>query len=170
MAAIARSAGTTKPSLYARFASKEELFRSVVAWATHRSDWPLPEPEPPVLDDLEGALVAIARSARHRALDPSMVQLTRIAIAEASRFPELARQTHQVGWPRQKFVVQLLRQHAESGAIVAEHPEILAEHFLAMVAGMPARLASLNVQRDEATQEHHMGVAIQLFIRGLSPT
>jgi AcrR family transcriptional regulator len=170
MAAVARSAGTTKASLYARFPSKEALFRSVVVWATHRSDWPVPEPEPPALDDLEGALSAIASSARRRALDPSMVQLTRIAVAEAARFPDLARQTHMVGWPRQRLVVELLLRHAGSGEIVAEDPEILAELFLARVAGMPARLASFNIKRDDADQELRQRVAIRLFLRSLRPT
>src|SRR3990170_879801 len=50
MNAIARAAGTTKASLYARFPSKESLFDSVLGWAIQRSDWPAPEPEPPDLD------------------------------------------------------------------------------------------------------------------------
>src|SRR5215471_6007964 len=50
--AIARAAGTTKASLYARFADKETLFVSVVGWAIGRRDWPMPEPPPPDLDDL----------------------------------------------------------------------------------------------------------------------
>jgi AcrR family transcriptional regulator len=170
MDAIAKAAATTKVSLYARFDSKDEVFHTVIRWATGRSDWPRPEPPPPDLDDLEGALYAIARAAQQRALDPSMVQLSRIAIAEAGRFPDLARQTHAVGWPRQKLVVGLLMRHAETGAIVAEQPEVLADHFLAMVAGMPARLAAFDLARDEADEERHLEVAVQLFLRGLRPT
>jgi AcrR family transcriptional regulator len=94
MDAIARAAGTTKVSLYARFASKEDVFISVLQWATRRSDWPRREPPPPDLDDLEGALTAIADAATRRALDPAMVKLGRIAATQALRFPEIARQTH----------------------------------------------------------------------------
>ena len=56
------------------------------------------------------------------------------------------------------------------GLIVAEDPEILAELFLAMVAGMPARLASFNIKRDDADQELRQRVAIRLFLRSLRPT
>ena len=170
MDAIAQAAGTTKASLYARFPSKEAVFSAVLGWAMQRSDWPTPEPEPPDLDNLEEALTAIAQVALRRALDPSMIKLSRIAIAQASRFPEVARQTYAAGvWPRLPIVVELLRRHAATGAIVAEDPEILAEHFFAMVSGMPARLASFGIVRDPATQERYTRVAVRLFLRSLRP-
>ncbi len=170
MDAVAQAAGTTKVSLYARFASKEALFRSVLEWAIQRTDWPAPEPDPPDLDDLQGALTSIATSALRRALDPAMVSLSRIAIAQASRFPEIARQTQAASfWPRQQLVVDLLTRHAATGAIVADEPDILAEHFLAMVGGMPARLASFGIRRNPAAQEHHAEVAVRLFVRSLRP-
>jgi AcrR family transcriptional regulator len=169
MDAIAREAGTTKMSLYGRFSSKEELFLSVLHWATQRPDWPVPEPEPPDLDDLEGALTSIARTALQRALDPSMVQLGRIAVSQAARFPDLARRQAIAFWPRQQLVADLLERHAARGAITADDPEILAEHFLGMVAGMPARLASYGIQRDPADQDRHTRTAIELFVRGLRP-
>lgn len=168
MDAIAAAAGTTKASLYARFPSKEAVFGSVLGWAIQRSDWPMPEPDPPDLDDLEGALTAIASSAMRRATDPAMVKLGRIATAQAARFPDIARRTHAVAfWPRQQLVTELLKRHAEAGAIVADDPEILAEHFLAMVAGMPARLASFGIVPDPSSQERRLQIAVQLFLRGL---
>ena len=170
VAAIAAAARTTKASLYARYTSKEELFAAVVSWAMARTDWPYEEPPPPAFDDLEAALTAIAVAANHRALDPSMVKLSRIAIAEAARFPELARRAQSNStWARREFVVELLLRHAGTGAIVADEPEILAEHFLAMAVGMPARLASFGIVRDAATQAHYTRVAVDLFVGGLRP-
>ena len=170
MDSVARAAGTTKASLYSRFASKEDVFSSVLEWAILRRDWPLPEPDPPDLADLESALTAIATVALRRALHPALIQLGRIAIAQASRFPEIARRTHTAGFlPRQPLVVELLNRHAATGAIVAEDPEILAEHFLGMVAGVPARLASFGIVRDAAVQQRHLEVAVRLFLRSLRP-
>ena len=65
--------------------------------------------------------------------------------------------------------MQLLQRHLASGAIVAEHPEVLAEHFMAMVSGMPARLAGFGITRDEATNERYLDAAVRLFLRGLRP-
>jgi AcrR family transcriptional regulator len=170
MNAIASAAGTTKVSLYGRFPSKEVLFSAVLSWAVARTDWPVPEPEPPDFDDLEEALTVIARASRRRALHPSMVKLSRLAIAQAARFPDLARRTHATaGWPRQQLVADLLRRHAATGAIVADEPDILARHFVTMVAGGPARMASFGVADPPEAQERHMHVAIDLFLRSLRP-
>jgi AcrR family transcriptional regulator len=168
MDAIAQAAGTTKASLYARFDSKEAVFGAVLGDATGRTDWPVPEPPLPDLDDLEGALTEIAEAGLRRATHPSMVRLSRIAVAEAARFPELARRAQaNATWARRDVVVELLQRQAATGAIVADEPEILAEHFLAMTVGMPARLASFGIVRDPAAQAHHTQIAVELFVRGL---
>ena len=168
--AIASAAGTTKASVYARFESKEALFDSVLRWAIERSDWPVREPDPPDVDDLEGALTAIATAAVRRAVHPSVVKLSRIAIAHAARLPEVARQTNAAAvWPRQQQVVEVLKHHAATGAIVADEPDVLAEQFLGMVAAAPARLASFGITRDEDALDHHTRTAVELFLRGLRP-
>ena len=165
---IARAAGTTKVSLYARFAGKEEVFSSVLLWATRRTDWPKRESPRPDLDDLEGALTAIAEVSMRRALDPAMIKLGRIAVTHALRFPEIARQAHDAGWsPRHQMLIDLLTHHAAKGSIVAEDPQIMAEHFLAMVSAMPARLASFNIILSAAEQRRRIDVAVQLFLKSL---
>jgi AcrR family transcriptional regulator len=171
MDAIARAAGTTKVTLYSRYSSKEELFSSVLWWALLRDDWPQAEPPPPPdLDDLRGALQAIAEAALKRALDPAMIQLARVAATHALRFPEIARRTHQSGFSaRYQLLIDLLKRHAAKGTIVAEDPPILAEHFLAMVSGAPARLASFGIVRDSAGRQRRVRIAVDLFVRSLRP-
>lgn len=169
MNAIAAAAGTTKPSLYARFPTKEDVFRSVLGWALQQHDWPEPEPPAPDPDDLESALTAVARAAIRRATNPSMIKLEQIAIAHASRYPEIARRTYGTGfWPRKQFVVDLLVRHSATGAIVAEDPGMLAELFLGMVGGQ-SRLASFGIVRDTEEQDRHIDAAVQLFLRSLRP-
>ncbi|MGC7101466.1 TetR/AcrR family transcriptional regulator [Amycolatopsis lurida] len=170
MDAIAAEAGTTKASLYTRFPGKDAVFRSVLAWAMQRDDWPVKEPPEPDPADLEGALTAIASTAVRRALHPSMVKLTQVAIAHAARFPDLAQQAYAAGfWPRQQLVADVLRRHATAGAIVADDPELLAEQFLGLVSGVPARLASFGILRDAAEQERRTRAAVRLFLRALRP-
>ncbi|MBX6388059.1 MAG: TetR/AcrR family transcriptional regulator [Frankia sp.] len=176
MDAIAQAAGTTKASLYARFPSKEAVFVAVFTWAVGRADWPTAEPDPPDLDDLAGALTAIAQAAARRALDPAMVKVSRIAIAQAQRFPDLARQMQAastgVRWPRRRLVADLLRRHAATGAIVIneeDDPESLADLFLGMVSAAPARLASYGIYRYPAEQERYTQAAVRLFLRSLRP-
>lgn len=133
-------------------------------------DWPKAAPTAPNLDDLEEALRTIADAALCRAIDPAMVQLMRLATAQAATFPDLVRKTlAESAWHRHEVVVALLERHAATGAIVASDPEVLAEHFLGMVAGMPARLAGLGIVRDPDVQAHHTDVAVRLFLRALRP-
>jgi AcrR family transcriptional regulator len=170
MDAIASAAGTTKMSLYARFTNKEELFNNVLWWALQNPDWPEPDPPVPDLDDLRGALMAFAEGASRRALHPAMVKLSRIAAAHALRFPEIARRTHAIGFSRRSQVlVELLKRHAATGAIVTEDVGMAAEHFLAMVSGGPARLASFGIVRDADGQRRRLRIAVELFLRGLRP-
>lgn len=166
MNAIAAAAGTTKPSLYARFPTKEDVFRSVLGWAMQRTDWPTPEPEIPDYDDLAESLTAIGEAALRRALDPSMIKLQQVAIAYASRYPDIARNAFGQGfWPRKRQVADLLRRHAANGDIVADDPDMLAELFLAMASGGPSRLASFGIVRDEP--ERHIAAAVDLLLRAL---
>jgi AcrR family transcriptional regulator len=168
MEAIASAARTTKVSLYARFESKEELFNTVLWWALQRPDWPEPEAPAPDLDDLRGALLAIAAGAIKRALHPALIKLSRIAAAYALRFPEIAIRTHALGFsPRYHLLVELLERHAARGAIIRADLASLAEHFLAMVSGAPARLASFGIMRDTAAQQRRIEVAVELFLRGI---
>ncbi|WP_027141386.1 TetR/AcrR family transcriptional regulator [Pseudofrankia saprophytica] len=166
---IAALAGTTKQSLYARFRGKEQLFTTVLNWSMERPGWPTPEPEEADLPtDLGAALLTIAEAAVRRVCDPRMVALTRLAIAQAARFPEVARKTYRI-WPRQKVVANLLRAHAAAGTIVVDDPDRAAEYFLGIVAVTPARMASFGIVHSPEEQRRRAEDAVRLFLRALRP-
>lgn len=165
MDAIAAAAGTTKASLYARYPSKDSLFTAVLQWAATRDDWPIRDELPTDLGDLETALTELALGAQRRALHPDLVQLSRIAIAHREQYPGIADDAS--SWRRREVLIDLLRRHAAAGQITVDDPDIWAEHFLAMVAGMPARLAAFGVVRDEAEQRRRTLSAVDIFMRAL---
>jgi AcrR family transcriptional regulator len=166
MDAVARSAGTTKASLYARFPSKDELFRAVLDWAVQRGDWPIPQPPAPDLDDPEQALTAIARSALQRARHPAIITLERLATAHAARCPDVAHRLYRTGFgPAEHLVAELLRRHVATGAIVADDPEVLAGHFLAMVSS--GRWAAGGGPDNPAESDRHVHGVVRLFLRGV---
>lgn len=178
MEAVAAAAGTTKASLYARYAGKEAMFRAVLSWVAERQDWPVPEPEADGLDldridglpALEAVLREVARSAVRRALHPQMVQLTRLAVAHAEHFPRLAEQSNLSPWRRYDRLVDVLRRLQLEGVIDPDaDAELLAENFFAMVSGMPARLALLGVVRPAEEQRTRTDAAVRLFVNALRP-
>jgi AcrR family transcriptional regulator len=168
--AIARAAGTTKPSLYIRFPDKGSLFEAVVRWAIGQPDWPVPETEPPDLDDLEGALRSIADSAVRRVTNPSMVGLNRLVVAQAERFPDLAEHTLAATTPRTSLIVELLQRHSALRSIVVEDPEILAEQFLDAVSARAARSAAFGVADDAVAERRYADINVKKFLRGLRPS
>jgi TetR/AcrR family transcriptional repressor of mexJK operon len=170
MDAIARAAGITRRTLYARYPDKRAVFLDVIPWALARSVERDSSADVGNDDDLEAALLAMGRGALRRALDPDVVRLHRIAMNESPRFPEFAVSAETLGWSRrQRQVMELLRRHEASGHIEVDDIELAAEHFLALVEALPARLAEFGVFRSRRQEERHLRHAVNLFLHGILP-
>jgi TetR/AcrR family transcriptional regulator, mexJK operon transcriptional repressor len=169
MEEIARAAGITKRTLYARYPDKRAVFLDVIPWALTRTVER--EKEPNVDDDdLVAALTAIGRGAIKRALDPDTVRLHRIVRNEAGRFPEFGVSAETLGWShRQRQVMDLLRRHDDEGNINVDDFELASEHFLALVEALPARLADFGVYRSRRQENRHLKYAVNLFLNGILP-
>jgi TetR/AcrR family transcriptional regulator, mexJK operon transcriptional repressor len=170
MEAIARAAGITKRSLYARYADKRAVFADVIPWALARYT------EAPVPVDVEGqdvetALIALGTASLERATHPQNVRLKRIAFNEAALFPEFKVSAESMMWAgRTRAVIEVLRHYADRGDIdVGDELELAAEHFLAMVEAVPARMADFGVFRSRKQQDRHLRYAVRLFLRGVTP-
>jgi TetR/AcrR family transcriptional regulator, mexJK operon transcriptional repressor len=170
MEMIAEAAGITKRTLYARYADKRAVFLDVIPWALSRSVDRDSAPDIHDDDDIEDALLAIGRGALKRALDPDTVRLHRMAMNESPHFPEFAVSAETFGWShRQRQVMDLLRRRRAAGDIEVDDIELAAEHFLALVEALPARLADFGVYRSRRQEERHLKHAVNLFLRGILP-
>ncbi|MBV8456343.1 MAG: TetR/AcrR family transcriptional regulator [Acetobacteraceae bacterium] len=94
---IADVARAGKPTIYARFPGKEALFGAVMA---HRLRQKLEESVVASGSTLEERLATIATALLHKVLDPEWVALLRWTIAEARRFPDLARSVNRMARER----------------------------------------------------------------------
>lgn len=165
MNAVARAAGVTRQTLYARYPDKHAVFTEVTRWALlrHETDGS----PPPVGDDLADSLLTIARAALARAVDPEIIRLSALVMTESSRFPELMpKARHLTRHPHVHFVIEVLRRHAEAGTATVGDVELAAEQFLAMVASHPAHLASFGLRRSAEQEERYLRHAVRLFIDG----
>ncbi len=169
MDAIARAAGITRRTLYARYPDKRAVFLDVIPWAlARRTERGLSQDRDD--EDLRAALSAIGRGALARALDPDTLRLTQIARNESARFPEFALSAQTMTWSaRQREVMDLLRYHQEAGNVRVEDLEVAAGHFLAMIELLPARLADFGIFRSEEEEERHLQHAVNLFLGGILP-
>jgi AcrR family transcriptional regulator len=167
MEAIARAAGITRRTLYARYPDKRAVFLDVIPWALTRrtereASYDVDE------NDLRGSLLGIGRAGLARAIDPDIVRLTRIAMNESARFPEFAISAHSMTWSgRHRQVMELLRHHQEAGTIEVDDLESTAGHFIAMIEHLPTRLAECGIYRSAEEEERHLQHAVNLFLRGV---
>ncbi len=169
IAALARAG---KQTIYARFAGKEALFAEVVrrnvATVTAQLEGHIPASGP-----IEHRLASVAMTVLHWALVGNTVDLMRVGIAEATRFPELAIRVHRMAHElATESVARLLRVAAQSdelGTLPAFAPERLpttARFFLSLVF-LPLVLRALYGEKLETLRaeiEPHVARAIPFFL------
>lgn len=135
MDAIAREAGASKATVYAYFASKEELFGAVVARESERyaEGFNAGELDPA---DVQASLRIIAGRFLRLLLSPDVIAMNRIIVGEVTRFPVLAEVFWQAGPERIRVQVEgYLRRAAEAGALKLADPRLAAGQFAALVRG-----------------------------------
>jgi TetR/AcrR family transcriptional regulator, mexJK operon transcriptional repressor len=166
MESIAKAAGITRKSLYARYADKRAIFIDVIPWALARvtDDGAA---EFAVTDDLEADLIAFGRMAIRQVVSAEEVSLKRIALNEVGQFPEFTVAADSLMWAaRQRACTDLLGRHKASGRITVDDVELAAEHFLALVESLPSRLADFGIHRSPDHEERHLVNAVRLFMHG----
>jgi AcrR family transcriptional regulator len=111
---IARLARAGKPTIYARFPNKEALFTAVVMQSIAANIARF-EAHTPIGATLEKRLESMAVTLLRWILVGDSIRLMRIAIAEASRFPDLASSVFGMGRERgAQAMARLLAEAAQS--------------------------------------------------------
>ncbi|HEY8873820.1 MAG TPA: TetR/AcrR family transcriptional regulator [Stellaceae bacterium] len=165
--AVAKRAGISKRTFYHRFRGKEELFEAVVRRLIER--W-----MPPIdatLFEAPSLAETLHRTAEHMlgvALTPEALALHRIVIAEAPRFPGLARILHELGAATGiERIAQYLERHIASGELGAIDPHFAAEQFILMVVTGPRRRAlGLGAPLNPSELRDWVEQSVRLFLGG----
>ena len=135
---IAAAARVSKQTIYTHFTDKQELFADLVLGNVERVDAFLGT----MADTLRGAsaeagLRRFARLYVHFVIRPEVLQLRRLVVGEAGRFPELAR-TYYERVPGRVYstLAQLLEELAGRGELTIDDPDVAAQHFVWLVLGV----------------------------------
>ncbi len=144
---IAEVACAGKPTIYARFPSKEALFSAVIVRLVRR-DTSL-EGISCAGASIEDRLTALAVAILNTVLAPETIGLIRVAVAEACRFPELATSVSRMARERKAEAVRrILAEFADFDqtralpAFAPDHLPATARRFLELV-GPPMLLRAL---------------------------
>jgi AcrR family transcriptional regulator len=172
MEMVAKRAGISKKTIYCFFPTKEDLFAAMMKDRVEHSLPPdLPE-DVTCAGTLEATLVHYLTELARVRLVPFVVNLTRLVIAEAPRFPEIARTYYREG-PQRQFtqVAEWLQRQVDKGLIVVDDPAQAARVLVAPIVGEPLRTLALGVEEYPTIEvmAARAKTVARLFMRGCLP-
>ncbi|MEX0644235.1 MAG: TetR/AcrR family transcriptional regulator [Parvularculaceae bacterium] len=163
---IAERAGVVKQTVYARFKSKEDLFAAVIRSTAEELVAPLSGPDRD--RSVRDTLTAIAEQYHRILLEPKRIQMARLMIAEAAKFPDLARRYYEVG---PSYVCGRLADYLDdataSGALHVADSKLAASQLFGMIKGVEHLGALLGVSpaENELNRRRRIAAAVDAFLR-----
>lgn len=141
---IAARAQVARQTLYNHFPSKDVLFAEVVQHAIQSVLVTLDGD-----GDLRSTLLAFGHAYRDKVLSPEGLAILRTVMAEAPRFPKLAKQFFRQGpfTTRQRLAAYLERAMA-AGILRQDDPDFAAEMFTAMLLDFDRQRGLIDLQID----------------------
>lgn len=170
--AVAETAGVSKPTVYARYHDKRDLFAAVLRATIQRWLAPLSaaaEAAKVNPRSVETTLHDLSRHMLAHASTPEVLMLRRTLAAQSVQFPELAKLAHEEGWLRGvRAVAMLLQQFADRGQIKLDDPAVTADLFLSLVLGTSDKYHGI-VLTPPKVRELRREAAVKLFLNGVKP-
>ena len=172
---VAAVAGVSKQTVYKHFGSKEQLFLAVIHQAINGvldEFFAVLATSFPRSDDLEGDLARLGRILLTRILDPQLMAIRRLVIAEVGRFPQLGRAWYESGPAAlATALAESLRHLAERGQLVIDDPVAAASDFNWLVVSKPQNMVLFGVADSLTTAEIEQFVtsAVRVFLAAYRP-
>jgi TetR/AcrR family transcriptional repressor of mexJK operon len=141
---IAALATVSKQTVYKNFADKERLFTAIVLGIADSSEKIIKAMINALsgADDVEQALTGLARRYLRGVMEPHVLQLRRLVIAEADRFPVLARSYFERAHTRAfGTLAAAFGNLSGSGLLRIDDPLLAASHFAYLVLSIPQERA-----------------------------
>jgi TetR/AcrR family transcriptional repressor of mexJK operon len=166
---IAALAAVSKQTVYKNFADKERLFNDIVLSAAARAE-DFVQALPRMLgdaDDLPASLAVLARQYIATVMQPRVLQLRRLVVGEAARFPELAMAYYQRAPERvMAALAAQLSRLGSRGLLRLDDPLLAASHFAFLVLGLPLDRAMFSTEHTCTTAEldRRADAAVRVFL------
>src|SRR6516165_2816951 len=131
---IARRAKISKRDLYANFGNKHEVLVACIKSRAERMRLPPDLPIPQNRRMLAAMLTSFATNLVREVTDPAVIATFRLAIAEATRSPEIAQALDVAGRDATRAALaQLLANAQSAGLIGAGEPSEMATQYLGLL-------------------------------------
>jgi len=170
---IAARAKVSKPTVYNHFRDKEALYAEVVRATTDNVESLVSLVTRSLADseDFESSLLDLARTFLAALMQPQMLKLRRMVIANAERFPEVGRLWYEQGFER---VLQSLSDCFEHLAVRSvlklDDPMVAANHFVGLLLWIPINKAMFTGDpvSSKAAHERYASNAVRAFLAAYS--
>jgi AcrR family transcriptional regulator len=168
MDAVARAAGTTRKTLYARHADKSALLSAVVERLLDQALAPLRTQLAPATGSPEARalLLQLGRELARLSADSGVAGLNRLILAEATQRPELAALFGTLYARAIAGVRECLDLLVSRGRLQLDEPDRAAAAFIELVASLPRLRALLGNPMSDGELEAGVEHAVDLFLRG----
>jgi AcrR family transcriptional regulator len=167
---IAALAGVSKQTVYKHFADKESLFSEIVTTTVEEVAEPIHDEVLELQDsgDVEADLRDLARQLLGQVMQPRILQLRRLVIGEAARFPELGRTFYEQGAGRTiAALATVFERLADRGVLQPGDPLLAAAHFNWLVMSIPLNRAMLlgeDAPPDSAELNQYADAGVRAFL------
>jgi TetR/AcrR family transcriptional regulator, mexJK operon transcriptional repressor len=154
MDAVAAAAGVSKQTVYQHFGDKQRLFGQLIAATVQTASDPVYDEVRRLADSghLEHDLRDLARRLLTLVLQPTMMRLRRLVIAEARQFPELGRTFYDLGPGRTiAALADTFAALARQGRLNTKDAKLAATQFNWLIMAAPINQAMLLGQDDPPT-------------------
>lgn len=171
LARVAQRAGISTATLFKQFPSKASLFEATVLAVEQPSGRVM---KVPALGDLQAGLLALGWQYAELLTQPRTVDVMRLLIAEAPRFPELRERTFDFGTLSILDALdRYLRAELDTGSVTENAAEFAAPQLLGMIASAIfwPRLVHAGWAIDEAGTRRSVDEAVHTIVAryGISP-
>ncbi|MEU5867786.1 TetR/AcrR family transcriptional regulator [Nonomuraea sp. NPDC047529] len=168
---VASIAAVSKQTVYKHFSDKEQLFATIVLDTANQIQG-LAELIAQSLEgnqDLEKGLRELAHEFLDAIMQPDVLRLRRLIIAEADRFPDLGRTWYRQGFERSlEAMATAFGRLAGHGLRPVDDPRLAAEHFVGLLLWIPVNRVMFSGGGDhhtEAELDRLADAAVEVFLR-----
>lgn len=170
---VAAKATVSKPTVYKHFADKERLFAEIVRATTGQIDGLVRLVIETMADQagVEAALSVLARRFIAALMQPQVLRLRRLVIANAERFPDVGRSWYEQGFERVLRTLADCFQNLSARSVLnVEDPMIAAQHFVGLLLWIPINKAMFSGDHvsSKTMNDRYASAAVRAFLGAYS--